>query len=572
MADVDTIGPRCLVTGGCGYLGRALVQRLLSLGCEVHTLDLAEAAPDPRARHFRGDLRDFASIAPAFEGVQTVFHSAALIATVEERYAQPALRRTAYAVNVVGTENVVRAARAAGVKALVHVSSINVVMDHAIDGGDETLPYATQAPDLYSRTKTAAERVALAADQPGGLRVCAIRPGGIWGPGRGGMMLDAMVAELAKGTFKATIGDGKTPLDNTHVDNVVDAALLAARALRSRPGDVGGRAYFITDGERFDAMEWFRPLVEGLGHPFPKVRVPGALMLRVATGLEVAHTPRGPRAHHHAPLHPQPHRGRALLHRARAPRAGLRAAPAPRGPERPAARAAALPRQPAEERTSPMKKLVYILWAKRDVSPERVRTLLLDECAPALLARGARYLQCNIADERVGVKSPAPETPLSDEPFVAQVNLWLDDGVAREPFEDVLRGAGFDLAGYRVRESLYTEYGDNPHGQPRSWPDGERSPYIVAVTLLERPAHLAKEEWQRRWFGRQSPMSEAMQPRARYVRNVVEEALTPGAFPYEGIVEESWPSAEHVQNPFLFYGAKNPASSCCGTSLPCCRA
>ncbi len=45
-----------------------------------------------------------------------------------------------------------------------------------------------------------------------------------------------------------------------------------------------------------------------------------------------------------------------------------------------------------------MKKLVYILWAKRDVSPERVRTLLLDECAPALLARGARYLQCNIAD------------------------------------------------------------------------------------------------------------------------------------------------------------------------------
>ncbi|MBK7773859.1 MAG: NAD-dependent epimerase/dehydratase family protein [Sandaracinaceae bacterium] len=233
MADVDTIGPRCLVTGGCGYLGRALVQRLLSLGCEVHTLDLAEAAPDPRARHFQGDLRDFASIAPAFEGVHTVFHSAALIATVEERFAQPALRRMAYAVNVVGTENVLRAARAAGVKALVHVSSINVVMDHAIDGGDETLPHATQAPDLYSRTKIAAERVALAADQPGGLRVCAIRPGGIWGPGRGGMMLDAMVAELAKGSFKATIGDGKTPLDNTHVDNVVDAALLAARALRT---------------------------------------------------------------------------------------------------------------------------------------------------------------------------------------------------------------------------------------------------------------------------------------------------------------------------------------------------
>jgi hypothetical protein len=52
-------------------------------------------------------------------------------------------------------------------------------------------------------------------------------------------------------------------------------------------------------------------------------------------------------------------------------------------------------------------------------------------------------------------------------------------------------------------------------------------------------------------------MSERMQPRARYVRNVVEEVLTPGACPYEGIVEESWPSSEHITNPYLFYGARN---------------
>ena len=288
-SDRQVIGPRCLVTGGCGYLGRALVQRLLAAGCEVRTLDLAKDGPDSRAEHVSADLRDYDAIAAAFHDVQTVFHSAALIATVEERFAQPALRRMAYAVNVVGTDNVLRASRAAGVRALVHISSFNVVMDHPIDGGDESLPYATNAPDLYSRTKIAAERAVLAADHAGGLRTAAVRPGGIWGPGRGGMMLDAMVTELAKGTFKATIGDGQTPLDNTHVENVVDASMLAARALHQRPAEVGGRAYFVTDGERFDAMEWFRPLVEGLGHPFPKVRVPGALMLRVATGLELAH-------------------------------------------------------------------------------------------------------------------------------------------------------------------------------------------------------------------------------------------------------------------------------------------
>ena len=52
-------------------------------------------------------------------------------------------------------------------------------------------------------------------------------------------------------------------------------------------------------------------------------------------------------------------------------------------------------------------------------------------------------------------------------------------------------------------------------------------------------------------------MSEKMQPRARYVRNVVEEVLTPGAVPYEGIVEESWPSEAHMTDSYVFYGARN---------------
>jgi hypothetical protein len=53
-------------------------------------------------------------------------------------------------------------------------------------------------------------------------------------------------------------------------------------------------------------------------------------------------------------------------------------------------------------------------------------------------------------------------------------------------------------------------------------------------------------------------MSEAMQPRTRYVRNVVVRPLSPGYPPYEGIVEEAWPSRDHVVNPYLFYGASNP--------------
>ncbi len=203
-----------------------------------------------------------------------------------------------------------------------------------------------------------------------------------------------------------------------------------------------------------------------------------------------------------------------------------------------------------------MIKLVYLLWPRRPMEPAERRLLLLEQCAPQMLKRGVAGLQMNIADDCADVPSPAPRL-LGPRPFAAQVSLWLDDLQQRSACEDVLRGAGFDLAGYRVDEWLYTDYGENAHAAPRNWPDGKRSPGILAVTLLERPRHIPRDEWMRRWFGWQSPMSEWMQPRGRYVRNLVEEVLTPGAQPYDGIVEEAWPSREHVTNKRLFYGARS---------------
>lgn len=203
-----------------------------------------------------------------------------------------------------------------------------------------------------------------------------------------------------------------------------------------------------------------------------------------------------------------------------------------------------------------MNKLIYLLWPRRPMEPSTRRTVLLDACAPRLLESGARYLSMNIDDDFATVPSPTPTTKLTD-PFVAEISIWVDDMEARGSLESVLLDADFDIAGYRVREHIYTDYGGNEHGSPRDWPDGERSPAIVSVTPLERPRRIPKDKWMKHWFNRQGPMSEKMQPRARYVRNVVEEVLTPGAFPYEGIVEESWPSAKHVTNPYLFYGARN---------------
>jgi len=203
-----------------------------------------------------------------------------------------------------------------------------------------------------------------------------------------------------------------------------------------------------------------------------------------------------------------------------------------------------------------MNKFIYLLWPRRPMTPAQRRIVLLEDCAPRMLALDVRGLQMNIADDRVTVRSPAPRM-LGPKHFVAQVNLWLDNPSQRAGHEQLLRDAGFDFAGYRVDEWLYTDYGENTHAPPRNWPDGQRSPGFIAVTLLERPRRIPKDEWMRRWFGWQSPMSEWMQPRSRYVRNLVEEVITSGAPGYEGIVEEAWPSAEHIRNPYLFYGARN---------------
>jgi hypothetical protein len=204
-----------------------------------------------------------------------------------------------------------------------------------------------------------------------------------------------------------------------------------------------------------------------------------------------------------------------------------------------------------------MDKLIYILWGPKDQDKQQWQRVLLGQVASQLFQAGAARLTMYIVDRESNVRPPSPFHP--GERMCAEVAVWVNDQGKHAACEDILRSAGFRFAGYLVEESIYTEYGGNRHSGPRNWPDGQRSPGVVAVTLMERPVRLSREEWIRRWHGRQSPVSEAMQPRARYIRNVVLRAVTPDAPLYEGIVEEAWPSARHATNPFLFYGAgRNP--------------
>lgn len=292
--DPSGVGPVCLVTGGNGYVGKHLVRRLLELGCEVRTLDLAPFGGDSRVRSIVGDVRRMSDLRPACSGVHTVFHTAAIINTLT--LAKPSVRRQVYGVNVLGTENVIRACREQGVEKLVFTSSITVAVDGPIRGGDESAPYvgAEGLPDLYSQTKSLAERLVLQADDPSGLRTAAVRPGGVWGPGEGAIVVQDFLEALATGQFKAMIGDGRSVTDNVHVDSVVDAHFLVAQKLTDDPDLVGGQAYFVSDDEPMNPVIWYRPIVEGLGYSWPKMHVPGPVAYAVAYAGELLHYIGGP--------------------------------------------------------------------------------------------------------------------------------------------------------------------------------------------------------------------------------------------------------------------------------------
>jgi hypothetical protein len=197
-------------------------------------------------------------------------------------------------------------------------------------------------------------------------------------------------------------------------------------------------------------------------------------------------------------------------------------------------------------------KVVVVCWETTTRSREERGRLFREVLAPRILAAGVAGLSLQVADEHARVRSPSP-FPLFGRRAVAVVNVWTD---SPEQVLDILRGERMEVHAWRSDESVYRDYGDNAHSGPREWPDGERSPGITLVSLLERPASLSTEEWLSRWHGVMSPISERIQPRTRYVRNHLVAALTEDAPAFEGLVEECWPSPRHLTDPWLFYGAE----------------
>lgn len=273
VSPVSTSLAPVLVTGGTGFLGRRLVERLLAAGRPVTVLarrpDAALAARG--ARFVAASLDDAPAVAAACAGIGTVFHVAAKVG-VWGRYDD------FFRTNVLGTRALLEGARRHGVRTFVHTSTPSVVYNgRSLAGADESLPLTTDCPSPYPLTKAIAEREVLAADSPD-LRTVALRPHLIWGVGDP-HLVPRVLARARAGRLRI-VGDGTNRVDMVHVDNAVDAHLAAESALVSGPSPMthhpspaarsaaaAGKAYFITNGEPVVLWDWINALLRDLGRP-----------------------------------------------------------------------------------------------------------------------------------------------------------------------------------------------------------------------------------------------------------------------------------------------------------------
>ncbi len=257
---------KALVTGGGGFLGGAIVRRLVERGWPVRTFQRGhyQQLDELGVEQIRGDISDTEAVSGVVDGCDIVFHVAA---KVDPWGAYQPFHRT----NVVGTENVLAAMRSRGVPKLVYTSTPSVVHSGGdLAGVDESEPYPEHFEAAYPQTKAMAEMAVLAANDHELLTV-VLRPRLIWGP-EDTNLVPQLVARARAGQLRF-VGDGSNLVDTVYIDNAVDAHLLAADCLE--PGaSCAGRPYLISNGEPWPLKKVINGILGAAGLPPEERSVP----------------------------------------------------------------------------------------------------------------------------------------------------------------------------------------------------------------------------------------------------------------------------------------------------------
>jgi len=263
------------VTGASGFVGGAATKHLIAAGHTVSAMSRSEKSDAKIAALGATPVRcDLESIAAEhLAGADAVVHAAAFVEDWGPRDAW-------YQGNVVGTGNVLAAAKAAGIRRFVHIGTeAAIVYGQDVHDADETVPLAPQSPYPYCATKAQAEALVRAANAPG-FETIVLRPRFIWGPGDT-TLLPTIEAMAASDGWR-WIDGGHALTSTTHIDNLtlaIDRALTAGT-----PGD----AYFILDDGNVTMRAMITGMAASKGLTLPDKSIPGWLASTVASASEFA--------------------------------------------------------------------------------------------------------------------------------------------------------------------------------------------------------------------------------------------------------------------------------------------
>jgi nucleoside-diphosphate-sugar epimerase len=265
------------VTGGSGFIGGRLIERLVGDGQKVRALARSDAAAAKvealGAEAVRGELGDRAAMAAGAAGTTVAFH---LAAHLGEYGPWEDFERG----NVEGTRNALAACAEAGVKRFVHCGTEAALMaGEPLVHVDETAPLRPDSRAPYPATKAKAELAVHEATREGFATV-AVRPRFVWGKGDT-TLLPEMVATVEAGKW-AWVGGGSNVTDTAHVDNVVEGLVLAAEKGRA------GESYFITDDEPVVFREFVSAMLQTQGVEPPSRSLPAWAAAPMARVCEAA--------------------------------------------------------------------------------------------------------------------------------------------------------------------------------------------------------------------------------------------------------------------------------------------